>query len=60
MLGEECNACSSALCNFPHYPVISSVLTPNNNCITIIIIIIIIIIITLYFIVPPAFQETES
>ena len=29
MLGEEYNACSSTLCNFLHYPVISSLLAPN-------------------------------
>ena len=29
ILGEEYNACSSALCNFLHSPVISSFLTPN-------------------------------
>ena len=29
MLGEEYNACSSALCNFLHSPVISSLLAPN-------------------------------
>ena len=29
MLGEEYNAFSSALCNFLHSPVISSLLAPN-------------------------------
>ena len=29
MLGKEYNACSSALCNFLHSPVISSLLAPN-------------------------------
>ena len=29
MLGEEYNACSSALCNFLHSPVILSLLAPN-------------------------------
>ena len=29
MLGEEYNSCSSALCNFLHYIVISSFLAPN-------------------------------
>ena len=29
MLGEEYNACSSALCNFLHSPAISSLLAPN-------------------------------
>ena len=30
MLGEEYNACSSALCNFLHSPVILSLLGPNT------------------------------
>ena len=29
MLGEEYYACSSALCNFLHFPLISSLLAPN-------------------------------
>ena len=29
MVGEECNAYTSALCNFLHSPVISSLLAPN-------------------------------
>ena len=29
MFGEEYNACSSALCNFLHSPVMSSFLAPN-------------------------------
>ena len=29
MLGEECNACNSALCNFLHSPVIPSLLARN-------------------------------